>query len=380
MKKFKIDLKMKTKFETTNTDSYYMARALQLAHNGFYTASPNPRVGCVIVKDEAIVGEGWHAKAGAAHAEIVALEQSDVNMAGASVYLTLEPCVHHGRTPPCSKALIAADVARVVIAVQDPNPEIAGAGVAALQAAGIQTNIGVCEKQARELNIGFFTRMQQQRPWVRIKWGMSLDARVADSSGNDSWITSEEARRNVQFQRASCGALLTGADTVLADNPQLNVRLNSEELNIESEVSQPLRVIIDGALRTSPDARIYHLPGRAVVATCSKNVDKFANTEIEMWHFSQENGHVPLGQLLKRLSELEINEVQVEAGPTLSSAFIEQGLYDEILLYIAPCLLGGGVPLTKFFNTTSMEQREILKYHDIRKIGDDMRVFIRKKK
>ncbi len=354
-----------------------MARALQLARRGFYTTAPNPRVGCVIASEGRIVGEGWHLRAGGAHAEAVALERAGGGARDATAYLTLEPCNHHGRTPPCSDALIAAGIARAVIAVRDPNPQVTGGGIAALESAGVKTSVGVCEAQARELNAGFFSRMQRHRPWVRIKWGMSLDGRVAPVSGNSCWITGDDARHDVQLQRARCGALLTGAGTVLADDPRLNVRLSGGELGIEEAPRQPLRVVVDGRLRTSLDARIYRPPGRALLATC-RDAAAFEGAGVEVWRFSEEDGRVPLVQLLRRLAEREINEVQIEAGPGLSGALIERGLYDEILLYVAPCLLGGGLPPAGLDGITEVEQREALEWHDLRRVGGDLRILMRR--
>ena len=360
------------------TDVRYMARALQLARRGLYTASPNPCVGCVIVAGGRIVGEGWHAKTGGAHAEIAALECAGPAAREATAYLTLEPCVHHGRTPPCSNALITAGLARAVIAVRDPNPQVAGNGIAALEAAGIQTDVGTCEAEARTLNQGFFSRMQHARPWVRIKWGMSLDGFVTSPSNENRWITSDDARRDVQYQRARCGALITGAGTVITDNPRLNLRLDDTDIDMPGEPAQPLRVVVDGSLRTMSDARIYNLPGRSLLATCSSEAAAFEAAGVEIWRFEPENGRVPLAQLLKRLADRGINEVQVEAGPGLSGALIGRGLYDEILLYVAPCLFGGGLPAAVFDHIASGGQREAVEWFDIRKLGTDMRILVRR--
>ncbi len=356
-----------------------MARALQLARRGLYTAAPNPCVGCVIVKNGRIVGEGWHARTGGAHAEVAALKDAGADARGASVFLTLEPCTHHGRTPPCTNALIAAGIARAVIAVHDLNPRVAGGGAAALAAAGIETHVGLCAEEARVLNAGFFSRVQRRRPWVRIKWGMSLDGRIAPASRDSRWITGDDARRDVQFQRARCGALLTGAGTVCADDPRLNVRLSSTELGITGDVRQPLRVVADDTLRSSPAAQIYRPPGQAVIATRGSDAAAFEKEGVEVWRFAEENKRVPLARLLEGLAEREINEVQVEAGPGLSGALIGQGLYDEILLYVAPCLLGGdGLPPAALAGITTVGQREALAWCDVRRIGDDLRILMRR--
>ncbi len=362
---------------STVADSAYMARALQLARRGIYTAAPNPCVGCVIVNNGRIVGEGWHRKAGSPHAEVLALAQAGRGARGGDVYLTLEPCTHHGRTPPCSDSLIAAGIARAIIAIRDPNPQVFG--VDALEAAGIKTHVGICEKQAYELNRGFFTRMQRQRPWIRIKFGMSIDGRIASESGKSRWITGAPARRDVQLQRARCGALLTGAGTVLEDDPRLTLRLDSEKPAIDGEVRQPLRVVVDGGLRTSSNARIYHPPGQSILATCREDAGAFSDSGVKVWHFHPRGGHVPLDELLARLAELEINEVQVESGSGLSSALIAQGLYDEVLLYVAPFLLGRrSIPVAELDHIALLEQREKLRYCDIRKIGDDIRIRMRR--
>ena len=361
----------------TVADSTWMARALQLARRGMYTAAPNPCVGCVVVNGGRIVGEGWHRKTGSPHAEAMALAQAGKDAQGSDVYLTLEPCTHHGRTPPCSDALIAAGIARAIIAARDPNPRVSG--VDALAAAGIETRVGVCEKQAYELNRGFFTRMQRQRPWIRVKFGMSVDGRIAPESGKSRWITGVPARRDVQLQRARCDALLTGAGTVLEDDPRLTLRPDGGQPAIDEAIRQPLRVVVDGGLRTGPDARVYRLPGKSILATCCEDTGKFSDSGVEIWHFRSREGHVPLAELFTRLAELEINEVQVESGSGLSGALIAQGLYDEILLYVAPFLLGGkGVPIAGLEHITSLEQREKLEYCDIRKIGDDIRIRMRR--
>ena len=361
-------------------DAVYMARVLQLARRGEYTVAPNPQVGCVVVNRQRIVGEGWHLKAGSPHAEIMALEQARNDAKGSEVYLTLEPCTHYGRTPPCSDSLITSGVARAIIAIRDPNPLNEVSGIDALEAAGIRTSVGLCKEQAYELNRGFFTRMRKRRPWVRIKSGMSLDGCVAPYSRRSRWITGTSARRDVQFQRARCDALLTGAGTVVEDNPDLTLRLSDAELKISSgAVRQPLRVVVDGSLKTTPDAKIYHLPGKSILATCRSDTSKFTDAGVEVWHFRHHHEHVSLVELLKRLATLEVNEVQVESGPGLSGALIAQGLYDEILLYIAPCLLGGrGVPLADLDHIVAMGQREKLRYHDVRKVGDDIRIVMRR--
>lgn len=246
----------------TADDHRYMTRALELARRGLYTTHPNPRVGCVLVKEGAIVGEGWHVRAGESHAEVLALQQAGDRARGAAVYVTLEPCAHQGRTPPCSEALIRAGVSRVIAAVRDPDPRVAGKGLARLQDAGIETQTGLLAEEARALNAGFFQRLDARRPWVRLKLAMSLDGRTALASGQSHWITGEAARRDVQYWRAQSSAVLTGIGTVLADNPRLNVRLSGDW-------RQPVRVVLDTRLRISPDARLLGLPGETRIFTAS---------------------------------------------------------------------------------------------------------------
>ena len=362
----------------TVVDRRLMSRALRLARRGLYTTDPNPRVGCVIAHGERVVGEGWHARAGTPHAEIHALEAAGAAARGATAYVTLEPCCHHGRTPPCSQALIRAGVARVVVAMEDPNPRVAGQGLAQLREAGIEVQSGLLETEARALNPGFIRRMANGRPFVRLKQAMSLDGRTAMASGESRWITGPEARTDVHRLRARAGAVLTGVDTVLADDPSLNVRLDPATLGIEDEVRQPLRVILDSRLRTPPDARLFDLPGPTLVLTGSSDPDAIQSLEArgaEVATLPMEAGRVALGAVMERLAEREVNELHVEAGPTLAGALLAGGLVDELVVYMAPVLLGSEARgLAALPGLERMADRLHLEWGPMRAIGRDWRI------
>ncbi|APZ44498.1 bifunctional diaminohydroxyphosphoribosylaminopyrimidine deaminase/5-amino-6-(5-phosphoribosylamino)uracil reductase RibD [Acidihalobacter ferrooxydans] len=356
-----------------------MARALQLARHGLYTTHPNPRVGCVIVRDGARVGEGWHARAGEPHAEIHALRAAGARARGAVAYVTLEPCSHHGRTPPCSDALIEAGVARVVAAMQDPNPQVAGQGLARLAAAGVETACGLMAREARALNPGFISRMERARPWVRVKSAMSLDGRTAMASGESQWITGEAARADVQRWRAQADAVMTGRGTVLADDPSLNVRLSAATLAFEGEVRQPLRVVLDTHLRTSPDARLFAAPGKVLVLCADTSADArraaLQTRGAEVCAVTAHAQGLDLRAVLHALAAREINEVHVEAGATLSGALIAAGLADELVLYIAPSLLGDtGRGLFTLPGLEHLQDRVELELRDVRRVGRDWRI------
>lgn len=320
-------------------DRTAMQRALALAARGLETTDPNPRVGCVIARGERIVGEGWHERAGEPHAEVAALRAAAAQAAGATVYVTLEPCAHQGRTAPCTLALTAARVARVVYATADPNPQVNGRGGEVLRAAGITVESGLLEQEARELNAGFIKRMQHGRPFVRVKLAMSLDGRSALANGASQWITSEAARADVQAWRARSSAILTGVGTVLADDPRLNVRLAGER-------RQPLRVVLDTHLRTPQGARLLGGGGGEVlILTALASLDPTRAAALSAQGARVETlpaaaDRLELPAVLDRLGELEANEVLVEAGATLAGEFVRQGLLDELLLYVAPRLLG----------------------------------------
>lgn len=335
-----------------------------------YTTSPNPRVGCVIVNNGMVVGEGWHARAGQAHAEVHALQQAEDRARGATAYVTLEPCSHHGRTPPCADALIAAGVARVVAAMRDPNPKVAGSGMARLQATGIDTASGLMETQARELNPGFIARMEKQRPWVRSKIAASLDGGTALENGVSQWITGAAARHDVQHWRARACAVLTGIGTVLTDDPQMNVR--------GIEVGRmPLRVVLDSQLRLPPDARI--LQGGGVLIVCRNDsvpqADILRQAGAEILALPGGDGLTDLPALLAVLAQREINELHVEAGSGVNGAMLRAGLIDELLLYLAPTLLGSAARgLFDFPALTGMSQRTNLDILALDKVGQDIRV------
>ncbi len=354
-------------------DHAHMARALQLAAHGLWSTTPNPRVGCVIVQGGKIVGEGWHARAGEAHAEVHALQAAGELARGATAYVTLEPCSHFGRTPPCSDALIRAGIARVVAAIQDPNPRVAGAGLARLAEQGIATACGLLAEQARELNRGFVKRMEYGLPWTQLKLAASLDGRTALANGQSKWITGALARQDVQRQRARACAILTGVGSVLADNPQMNVR----EL---ATPRQPLRIIADSALATPAGARI--LQGGATLIACadsnSPNAAALRAAGAELLPCPGADGRVDLPALLAELGRRGINELMVEAGPTLAGALLATGAVDEILLYMAPALMGrdarGLIDLTGLARMADVPR---YRWHDIRRVGDDLRLTLR---
>ncbi len=353
-----------------------MARALQLAERGLHTTTPNPRVGCVIVKDGEIVGQGWHARAGEPHAEIHALLQAGDKAQGSTVYVTLEPCSHHGRTPPCVDALIEAGVARVVAAMTDPNPQVSGNGLARLQAAGIRTESGLLETEARKLNEGFIKRMVYGHPLVRIKTASSLDGKTALSDGTSKWITGESARRDVHRLRARSCAILTGIGTVIADDPQLNVRgLDTPR--------QPLKVIVDSQLRTPPAARIL-AESKTLIACASPDGKRTAALEAagaRILCLPQADGQVDLNALLSRLAQMGVNEVMTEAGPTLNGALLAAGLVDEWVQYLAPVLLGEPARgLFRLAEPVDMAQRLAWKLMDSRQLGNDLRLTWRPEK
>lgn len=354
----------------TEDDARHMARALQLARRGLYTTDPNPRVGCVIAKDGAVVGEGFHERAGEAHAEIQALRAAGSAARGATVYLTLEPCCHHGRTPPCSQALIEAGIARLVAAMQDPNPKVAGRGFDELRGRGIAVAAGLMESEAAALNPGFIARMRRGRPLVRVKLGASLDGRTALASGESKWITGEAARADVQKWRARSSAILTGVGTVLADDPSLTVR----DFDIGR---QPLRVVVDSRLRLPPSAKMLKLPGKTLIA-CAANdaarADALRAAGGEVVVLPETDTGIDLGALLRLLAEREVNELLVEAGATLSGALLEAGLVDELVFYYAPCLLGDTARGMFALPIGRMADRVDLEIQDVRAVGRDWRI------
>ena len=363
-------------------DRLAMQRALELAARGLTSTDPNPRVGCVIAREARIVAEGWHERAGDAHAEVVALRAAAAQAAGATVYVTLEPCSHQGRTPPCVAALVQARVARVVFAATDPNPQVNGRGAAALRSAGIAVESGLMASEALELNCGFVKRMQQGRPWVRLKLAMSLDGRTALAGGASRWISGEAARQDVQHWRARSSAILTGIGTVLADDPRLDVRVSGDPAG--GEARQPLRVVLDTRLRTPPQARLLSAGGEVLILTGQAALqDARAGASLSGRGARIESvpvvaGRLALGAVLERLAELEVNEVQVEAGPTVAGELVRQSLVDELLLYLAPKLLGDKArPLLELPEPAELSAARAFTLTDSQPLGDDLRLRLR---
>jgi diaminohydroxyphosphoribosylaminopyrimidine deaminase/5-amino-6-(5-phosphoribosylamino)uracil reductase len=398
------------------TDHALMARALRLAERGLSTTQPNPRVGCVIAHGDEIIGEGWHQRAGEPHAEVVALHAAGERSRGATAYVTLEPCSHHGRTPPCADALIEAGVARVVFASGDPNPKVAGGGIRRMRETGIAVECGLMRDAARELNRGFFSRFERGRPWVRVKLAMSLDGRTALTNGESKWITGEAARADVQRWRARSSAILTGAGTARADDPRLTVRLDALEplsprergrgegtqdsnRSILAEPSPapsghplpggegrsfapPVRVVLDARLDALPASAhlldgsaptlVLHAPG------ATPRDDRYARAELAAVPVAA-SGRIDLAAALRLLAERQVNELQVEAGPVLCGALFEQNLVDELLLYVAPVLLGDSArPLLALPPLADMAARHHLRAVGQRRVGADLRLLLRR--
>ena len=405
----------------TATDHQHMAQALRLAERGLNTTQPNPRVGCVIAHGDEVVGRGWHQRAGEPHAEVYALREAGQRARGATAYVTLEPCAHHGRTPPCADALVAAGVARVVIAAEDPFPQVAGRGIEKLRAAGIAVDTGLLREEARELNCGFFSRIEHSRPFVRVKLAMSLDGRTALANGESKWITGEAARADVQRWRARSSAILTGSGTVLADDPRLTVRLahanapltqpsspgelggegsrdsgdagGSQRAGVDSlspgpaggegwgegAAFAPLRVVLDRQLRTPAGSHVLDGNAPTLVlhgagAACSD--DRYARVELAA--VAEQGSALNLSAALALLAQRGCNELHVEAGPTLCGALFAAGLVDELLLYVAPVLLGAAArPLLALPPLADMASRWRLRLHDQRMLGQDLRLRLR---
>lgn len=398
-----------------HADYEHMQRAILLAQKGRFTTAPNPNVGCVIVKQGQIIGEGFHLRAGEPHAEVHALAAAGENAKGATCYVTLEPCSHYGRTPPCAEALVKAKVSQVIIAMVDPNPKVAGRGIAILTAAGIKVSVGLLESQAQALNPGFIQRMQQQRPFVRLKMAASLDGRTALANGESKWITGAAARSDVQVFRAQANAILSTASTVLADNASLNVRYNElgasqadypqqedsssvTPLLQQSMVRQPIRVVLDNHHRldkylTVPDVanelQLFSQPGPIVLingrllvdqeSADQKSASKVAsavNKSVSRIEIGQDSHHnIDLKQLMTSLAQQDINDIWVEAGATLAGALLENKLVDEIIIYLAPKLMGNSARgLAQLNELTDMAQVPQLSFIDITQIGDDLRI------
>jgi len=354
-------------------DNEYMAQALALAERGLFTTTPNPRVGCVIVRDGAVVGAGWHERAGEPHAEVIALREAGPRAAGATVYVSLEPCSHQGRTPPCTDALIAAKVARVVAACEDPNPLVAGEGLARLRAAGIDVGVGLMSETARELNIGFVSRMTRGRPWVRMKVAASLDGKTALGNGRSRWITGPEARRDGHAFRARACAVLTGIGTVKNDDPQLTVR------DVPTP-RQPLRVLVDSRLEVPLDARILE-GGNVLIAGASQDRARaaaLAARGAEVLSIPNAAGKVELGKLMTELGRRGLNEVHVEAGFKLNGSLVAAGVVDELVVYLAPSLIGeSGQGMFNLPALKDLAASVRLEIRDVRRIGPDVRILAR---
>jgi diaminohydroxyphosphoribosylaminopyrimidine deaminase / 5-amino-6-(5-phosphoribosylamino)uracil reductase len=381
--------------EQDQLDIHYMARAMYLARKGLYTTDPNPRVGCVLVKDNRIIGEGWTQKAGQAHAEVDALKKATENPAGATAYVTLEPCSHHGKTPPCCEALINAGIKRVIAAMQDPNPKVAGNGFVHLRAAGVEVSVGMLEEDARALNRGFIMRMTKQRPFVRSKLAMSLDGRTAMASGESKWITSPEARADVHRLRAESSAILTGINTVLADDPSLTAR-------IDKEVVQPIRVVLDSNLQMPTTAKMVSLSASTLILTCTpvrlyapegielapqalpsvveghnRKLVGLENAGFEVYCLPEKNSRLDLAEVMKFLAEQEINEVLVEAGAVLNGALLMENLVDEWIIYMAPKILGDqGRGLFTLPGLDKLAESKEMKFEDIRRVGSDIKIHL----
>ena len=355
-------------------DERFMERALTLAAKGINTTHPNPRVGCVVVNDGAVVGEGWHRMAGEEHAEIIALGQAGKRARGATLYLTLEPCSHHGRTRPCVHALIKAGIRRAVIAMEDPNPLVNRAGISALRGAGIEVDLGVGKHSAQKLNRGFCKRILHGRPWVTLKMAVSLDGKTAMASGESQWITGPEARRDAHKLRAASSAILTGVGTVLRDDPQMTAR-PQESGEMER---QPLRVILDSNLSTPRQAKILRPPGRALIITTAGNdrdAELLSGDAVEVIPCRERAGRIDLQQVMTELADREINELMLEAGPRLSGNMLKARLVDQVVIYMAPDLLGNDA--RGMFNIPELEtmaDKYRLKFHDLRMIGEDLRL------
>lgn len=365
--------------ESLHADEKYMARAFELARLGRFTTTPNPNVGCVIVRDGEIVGEGYHIKAGGPHAEVHALRMAGEKAQGATAYVTLEPCSHHGRTPPCADALIAAGVARVVASMQDPNPEVAGRGLYRLQQTGIEVSHGLMHSEAEAINLGFLKRMRTGFPYVQLKMAASLDGRTAMESGESQWITSAAARADVQRFRAQSSAILSSSATVLADDPSLNVRwdqLDSDTQRIypQESLRQPLRIVIDSQNRVTPQHKLVNQPGDTWLARLAADEQSWP-VSTEQWVVPGRDNRVDLVLLMMQLAKRQINSIWVEAGAELAGALLQAGLVDELIVYMAPKLLGeNGRALCVLPGLQSLSDAPQFTLSDVRQVGADLRL------
>ncbi len=366
----------------TSADYAFMAQALRLAELGLYTTMPNPRVGCVLVKDGKVIGEGWHIRAGEGHAEVNALSAAGEHAKGATAYVTLEPCNHTGKTGPCSHALVTAGIVRVVYGMEDPNPLVAGRGLDYLRDAGIQVSGPLLEDDARALNPGFIKRMERKLPLVRCKLGMSLDGRTAMSSGESQWVTGKKARADVQRLRARSCAIITGVDTVLLDNASLTVRVDELDLPNaqDAAVKQPLRVVLDSSLRLTRNTKILAQETAILLVHNGSidNEDKLTGWPeyVELLALPANDGRINLPALLIELAKRQCNEVLVESGATLATSFLRRGLLDEVIIYMAPKLLGSNARPLFDLPLHTMSSALPLKIRDIRAVGTDWRITV----
>jgi len=371
------------------SDEYYMARAFELARKGRFTTTPNPNVGCVIVNNGDIVGEGFHVKAGGPHAEVHALRMAGERARGATAYVTLEPCSHHGRTPPCADALLAAGISRVVAAMQDPNPEVAGRGLYRLKQAGVEVSNGLMLSEAEAVNLGFLKRMRTGFPYVQLKMAASLDGRTAMASGESQWITSAAARQDVQRFRAESSAILSSSATVLADDPSLTVRwselgdetqsqypaLSSNASVSAEDVRQPLRVIVDSKNRVTPQHKLVQQPGETLLARLQADDKVWPDAVQQLTVPATSDNRVDLVILMMQLAKRQVNSVWVEAGSELAGALLQAGLVDELIVYMAPKLLGqNGRALCVLPGLESLADAPNFEFSDIRQVGPDLRL------
>ncbi len=362
-----------------HADEKYMARAFELARRGRFTTTPNPNVGCVIVRDGEIVGEGYHLRAGEPHAEVHALRMAGERAKGATAYVTLEPCSHHGRTPPCADALVDAGVGRVVASMQDPNPEVAGRGLYRLKQAGIDVSHGLMHSEAEAVNLGFLKRMRTGFPYVQLKMAASLDGRTAMASGESQWITSAAARADVQRFRAQSSAILSSSATVLADDPALNVRwreLDSDTQHLYSQenLRQPLRIVIDSQNRVTPKHKLVNQPGETWLARLQRDAQAWPEST-QQWVVPERDNRVDLVLLMMMLAKRQVNSIWVEAGAELAGALLQAGLVDELIIYMAPTLLGeNGRALCVLPGLQSLSDAPQFTLSDVRQVGPDLRL------
>ncbi|MFZ1872865.1 MAG: bifunctional diaminohydroxyphosphoribosylaminopyrimidine deaminase/5-amino-6-(5-phosphoribosylamino)uracil reductase RibD [Chania sp.] len=367
-----------------HNDEFYMARAFELARLGRFTSTPNPNVGCVIVRDGNIVGEGYHLRAGEPHAEVHALRMAGEQACGATAYVTLEPCSHHGRTPPCADALVAAGVSRVVAAMQDPNPQVAGRGLYKLQQSGIEVHHGLMLAEAEAVNQGFLKRMRTGFPYVQLKLGASLDGRTAMASGESQWITSPQARQDVQRLRAESSAILSTSATVLADNPSLTVRWDeldsaTRQIYPQENLRQPVRIILDSQNRVTPQHRLVQQPGSTWLARLQPD-DRRWPQSVEQLSFPALGGGIDLVVMMMQLAKRQVNSIWVEAGAKLAGALLQAGLVDELIVYVAPKLLGdGGRGLCHLPGLEQLADAPEFVFSEVRQIGPDLRLRLKAK-